>query len=266
MKKLELGLIRHVIVRIGIKTDEIMLTLVTTDFNIPKEKELIEFITSKNPEIKTIAKNLNDKNTNVIFGDKTQIIYGNGYIYDYLCGKKFKISPLSFYQVNPTQTEKLYNEAIRCAELTGVETIFDLYCGIGTIGICASDKAKKIYGIETIPEAIEDAKENAKLNGIENAEYFVGDVEKFLPEFIKAEKINPDMVFIDPPRRGCDKTAIDTLLEIKPKKIVYVSCNPATLARDLAIFENKYELKHLAICDMFPGTGHVECVAKLEVI
>lgn len=165
------GSIRHIIIRIGKKTNEVMITLVTNS-EIEKQKELVELLTSKYPEIKTIAKNINSKNTNVILGDKTGIIYGNGYIYDYLGSKKFKISPLSFYQVNPIQTEKLYSKAVEYAELTGKETIFDLYCGIGTIGIFASDKVNKIYGIETIPEAIEDARENAKINQIENSEFF----------------------------------------------------------------------------------------------
>lgn len=147
----------------------------------------------------------------------------------------------------------------------GNETIFDLYCGIGTIGIFASDKAKKIYGIETIPEAIEDAKQNATLNNIENAEYFVGDVEKELPELIEKRSITPDVVFVDPPRKGCDKTAIDTLLKIESKRIVYVSCNPATLGRDLKLLEEKYELEHLSVCDMFPYTSHIECVCALKL-
>ncbi len=261
-KKLE-GSIRHIIIRVGKKTNEVMITLVSNSEKIPYEKELIKFITEKYQEIKTIAKNINCKNTNVILGNKTEILYGNGYIYDYLGEFKFKISPMSFYQVNPIQTEKLYNKAIEYANLTGNETIFDLYCGIGTIGIFASKKCKNLYGIETIKEAIKDAKENAKINNIENAEFFAGDVEKILPEFIKERNIKPDVVFVDPPRRGCDKTALDTLLQIESKRIVYVSCNPATLGRDLKLLEEKYELKEVSICDMFPFTSHVECVCCL---
>ncbi len=259
------GSIRHIIIRIGKKTNEIMITLVTNTEKIKNEKELVEYLISKYPEIKTIAKNINNKNTNVILGNKTEIIYGDGYIYDVLENKKFKISPLSFYQVNPIQTEKLYSKAVEYADLTGKETVFDLYCGIGTIGIFASDNVKKIYGIETIPEAIEDAKENAKINEIENSEFFVGDVEKVLPELIKQRKLSADVAFIDPPRKGCDKIALDTLLQVMPNKIVYVSCNPATLARDLKILEEKYELKKLAICDMFAFTSHVECVSVLNL-
>ena len=259
------GSLRHIIIRIGKKTNEVMITLVSNTNKILKENELVMAITSKFNEVKTIAKNINSKNTNVILGDKTEILFGDGYIYDYLGNKKFKISPMSFYQVNPIQTEKLYSKAVEYAELTGSETIFDLYCGIGTIGIFASDNVKKIYGIETISEAIEDAKENAKINGIENSEFFSGDVEKVLPELIKTKNLSADVVFIDPPRKGCDKKAIDTILQIEPKRIVYVSCNPATLGRDLKLLEEKYELKKIAICDMFCFTSHVECCAVLDL-
>ncbi len=264
-EKSRTGILRHIVIRVGVKTNEAMVTLVVNNWKIPKEKELTNFLTKQFPEIKTIVKNLNDKNTNVILGTKNKAIFGDGYITDSLLGKKFKISNLSFYQVNLIQTEKLYAKAIEYAQLSGNETIFDLYCGIGTIGICASDKAKQLFGIETIPEAIENAKENANLNGVENSEFFVGDVEKTLPEFIEKRKVKPDVVFVDPPRKGCDRTALETLLEVAPKRIVYVSCNPATLGRDLKILEEKYEVKRLAICDMFPWTGHVEVVAMLQL-
>lgn len=257
------GSLRHIIIRIGIKTNEVMVTLVSNTKELEKEKALVDCIIKKYSNIKTIVKNINSKNTNVILGRDNVVLYGDGYIYDYLLDKKFKISPMSFYQVNPIQTEKLYSKAIEYAGLTGEETIFDLYCGIGTIGICASDNAKKLYGIETISEAIEDAKINAKLNNIENAEFFVGDVEKRLPQFIAERNIFADVIFIDPPRRGCDKEALDTIMQIAPRKIVYVSCNPATLARDLKILESKYEIKKIAICDMFPWTSHIECVTVL---
>ena len=259
------GLVRHIIVRIGVKTNEIMVILVLNSLDFPCEEEFIDFITKKNPNIKTIVKNLNNKNTNVILGKENKVIFGDGYIFDYLGDKKFKISPLSFYQVNPVQTEKLYNKAVEFAELTGTETIFDLYCGVGTIGIFSSGKAKKLYGIETIENAIKDARENAKINNIENSEFFVGNVEEVLPKLLEGRKIKPDVVFLDPPRKGCDKTAIDTLLNVEPKKIIYISCNPASLARDLAIFEEKYEIKRICLCDMFPGTSHIETVVKLEL-
>ena len=259
------GTIRHIVIRAGKKTDEIMVNLVTNQENIPHEKELVEELIQKFTNIKTIVKNINNKNTNVILGKEVKVLYGEGFIYDFIGKYKFKISPLSFFQVNPVQTERLYSKAVEYADLKGNETIFDLYCGIGTIGIFSSDKAKKIYGIETIPEAIEDAKQNATLNNIENAEYFVGDVEKELPELIEKRSITPDVVFVDPPRKGCDKTAIDTLLKIESKRIVYVSCNPATLGRDLKLLEVKYELEHLSVCDMFPYTSHIECVCALKL-
>ena len=259
------GSIRHIIIRIGKKTGEVMVTLVTNTEKIEKEDELVKYIIEKYSEIKTIVKNINGRNTNVILGNENKVLYGDGYIYDYLGDFKFKISPMSFYQVNPVQTEKLYSKAIEYADLRGGETIFDLYCGIGTIGIFASKKAGKLYGIETIKEAIEDAKENAKINKIENAEFFVGDVENALPEFISQRNIRPDVVFVDPPRKGCDKLALDTIKKIEPKRIVYISCNPATLARDLKILEEKYELKNISICDMFPFTSHVECVSVLNL-
>lgn len=263
-EKTLLGSIRHIVIRIGKKTNEVMVTLVTNTEKIEYEQELVSYITSKYQEIKTIVKNINNQNTNVILGKENKILYGDGYICDCLGNFKFKISPMSFYQINPIQTEKLYGKAAEYAKLTGNEVVFDLYCGIGTIGIFASKKVKKLYGIETVPEAIEDAWQNAKLNNLENAEFFVGDVEKTLPKFIKERNIEPDVVFVDPPRKGCDKTALDTLLQIKPKRIVYVSCNPATLARDLKILEEQYEIKDVSICDMFPFTSHVECVALLQ--
>ena len=259
------GLIRHIIVRIGIKTNEIMVILVLNSWDLPYEKELIDFIINRNPKIKTIVKNLNNKNTNVILGQENKTIFGDGYIYDYLDDKKFKISPLSFYQVNPVQTVKLYQKAVEFAELSGNEIIFDLYCGVGTIGIFASNKAKKLYGIEVIENAIKDARLNAKINNIDNAEFFVGNVEEILPKFLKEREIKPDIVFLDPPRKGCDITAIQTLLDVKPSKIIYISCNPASLARDLKIFDEKCEIKKISLVDMFPGTSHVECVAVLNL-
>lgn len=259
------GEIRHIYLRIGIKTNEVMLVLVTNKRKITKEKELIEFITTKYPQIKTVVKNINTKFTNVILGNADEVLFGDGYIEDELLGVKFKISPISFYQVNPVQTEKLYSTAIEGANLTGKETIFDLYCGIGTIGICALGRAKYLYGIETVPQAIEDAKENAKINNIENAEFIVGNVEEELPKLIEKKAIKPDVVFVDPPRKGCDNVAIETLLKIKAKKIVYISCNPATLVRDLVKLKEMYEIKEIQPVDMFPFTSHVECVSVLTL-
>ena len=258
------GLLRHIVVKVGIRTGEIMCILVINGNKIPKEQELVEMLV-KRFNVKTIVKNINKKNTNVILGEQNIVIHGDGYIYDILGDYTFKISPMSFYQVNPIQTEKLYSAAIKGAGLTGKETIFDLYCGIGTIGICALNKANYLYGIETVPQAIEDAKENARINNIKNAEFIVGNVEDKLPKLIKEKNIKPDVVFIDPPRKGCDKIAIETLLKIGAKKIVYISCNPATLARDLVKLKEKYEIKEVQPVDMFPFTSHVEVVSLLSI-
>lgn len=257
------GIFRHIIVKIGMATKQIMCILVVNEENVKKEKELVEGLKERFQEIKTIVKNINNKNTNVILGDKNVILYGDGYIEDKLGEYTFKISPMSFYQINPIQTEKLYNLAIKRAELTGNETILDLYCGIGTIGIFASKHVKQVYGIEIIPQAIEDAKENSKINNIKNTEFMVGDVEFALSELLEKRKILPEVVFVDPPRKGLDNTTIQNLLKIEPKKIIYISCNPATLVRDLKIFEGKYEIKDITPVDMFPWTKHVEVVSVL---
>lgn len=258
------GTFRHIIVKVGMKTNEVMCVLVTNEEKIKNEKQLVSELKEKFPEIKTIVKNINDKNTNVILGNRNIILYGDGYIKDKLGEFTFKISPMSFYQINPIQTEKLYNLAIKKAELTGNETIFDLYCGIGTIGIFASKHVRQVYGIEIIPQAIEDAKENAKINDIKNTEFMVGDVEFALSELIEKRKIMPEVVFVDPPRKGLDNTTIQNLLKVEPRKIIYISCNPATLMRDLKAFEGKYEIKDITPVDMFPWTKHVECVSVLK--
>ena len=203
------------------------------------------------------------KNTNVILGSENNVLYGDGYIYDKLGDYTFKISPLSFYQINPIQTEKLYNLALEKAELTGKETLLDLYCGIGTIGIFASKYFKKVYGIEIVEQAIEDAKYNAKINSIDNIEFFAGDVEKVLPKIIERDNIKPNVVFVDPPRKGLDKKTIGILQELEPSKIIYISCNPATLARDARILlDAGYKIKEVVGYNMFPQTSHVETVVQ----
>lgn len=253
-EKNQTGTIRHIVIRIGVMTNEVMLILVVNNKDFKEEKNFTKYITSKYPEIKTIVLNYNMKDTNVILGNENKTIYGQGYIYDILGDYKFKISPLSFYQVNPIQTEVLYNKALEYAKLTGKETILDLYCGIGTIGIFASSKAKKVFGIEIIENAVKDAKENAKINNIPNAEYFCGQVEKILPQIIKQYGIKPQVIFVDPPRKGLDSQTIETLLQLEPQKIIYISCNPATLARDLACLEQKYKTTEITPVDMFPYT------------
>ena len=257
------GVIRHIIIRIGIITNEVMLILVVNENRINKQEELVSYITSRYPEIKTIVKNYNTKNTNVILGNKNETIFGEGYIYDFLGEYKFKISPLSFYQTNPVQTEALYNKALDYAELTGKETVLDLYCGIGTIGIFAAKKAKQVYGIEVIENAVKDAKENAEINNVKNAEFYLGEVENILEDILEKNKVKPDVVFVDPPRKGLDNKTIEILKDLMPQKIVYVSCNPATLARDLKLLEEKYNIREITPVDMFPYTKHIETVSIL---
>ena len=240
-----------------------MITIVSNQETIPNEEMLVNKITEEFKEIKSITKNVNSKNTNVILGDKTYILYGDGIIEDYLGEFKFEISTESFYQVNPIQTEVLYNKALEYADLTGNENIFDLYCGIGTIGIFASKKAKSVYGIEVIPQAIENAKKNASANSINNCQFITGEVEEVLPNLVINH--SADVVFIDPPRKGCERSVLETLLEVKPKKIVYISCNPATLARDLAILDDKYNICEIQPVDMFPWTSHIENIAILKL-
>jgi len=258
------GLVRHILVKIGIKTNEIMVVFITTDDKFIHQKEIIEELTNKFKNIKSIVQNINNEVTNTILGDKNILLYGDKYITDILGGYKFKISPLSFYQVNPIQTEKLYNKAIEFAELTGNEIVYDLYCGIGTISLFVSKYAKKVYGIEIIEEAIKDAKENAKLNNVSNTEFFAGEVERILPQMHK-RGINADVIFVDPPRKGLDATTINTILSIEPEKVVYISCNPATLARDLKMLEEKYEVKKVQPVDMFPNTHHCEVVIVMSL-
>ena len=259
------GLFRHVVIKVGIKTKQIMCILVINGKTIPQEQKLIQDLITKFPEIKTIVKNINIKNTNVILGQENINIYGEGYIEDILGEYTFKISPLSFYQVNPVQAEKLYNLGVEMAQISKKDTVFDLYCGIGTISLFMAKYAKKVYGIEIVNEAVEMAKENAKSNNIKNAEFYVGDVEIVLDELINKQGIKADIVMFDPPRKGLDKNSINNILKIKPKKIVYISCNPATLIRDLAMIEETYEIKNIVPVDMFPFTSHVECVSLLSI-
>ncbi len=259
------GLVRHIVTKVGIKTGEIMCVIVINGHKIPDENELVENLKTRYPEIKAIVKNINMKNTNVILGQENINLYGNGYIEDILGEYKFKISPLSFYQVNPVQAEKLYNLGVSMAEITKDDVVFDLYCGIGTISLFMSKFAKKVYGIEIVEEAVKMAKENAKNNNVLNTEFFAGDVEIVLDDLINNKGLKADVVMFDPPRKGLDKKSIDNILNIRPKKIVYISCNPATLIRDLADFENEYDIKTIIPVDMFPFTSHVECCSVLQL-
>ena len=264
-EKTQKGLIRHIVTKIGIKTNEIMCILVINGSKMPKEKELVEELTNKYKNIKTIVKNINTKNTNVILGNVNINLFGDGYITDILGEYKFKISSMSFYQVNPIQAEKLYNIGVESANITKDDVVFDLYCGIGTISLFMSKFAKKVYGVEIVEEAIVAAKENAKINDVENTEFIAGDVEKVLDELVNKKQIIPDIIMVDPPRRGLDNTSIENIKKVRPKKLVYISCNPASLVRDLAKLEEIYEVKKIKPVDMFPYTSHVEVCALLEL-
>ena len=259
------GLIRHIVTKIGIKTNEIMCIIVINGNKIPKEQELVKEVIDHFKNVKTIIKNINKKNTNVILGKDNINLYGDGYITDKLGGFTFKISPLSFYQVNPIQAEELYKIGVESAGISKNDTVFDLYCGIGTISLFMAKYAKKVYGIEIVDEAIEDAKENAKMNNMTNTEFLCGNVETVLDNLIYEKKIKPDSIMVDPPRKGLDNKTIENILKIKPNKLVYISCNPATLVRDLSKLEELYEVNRIKPVDMFPFTSHVECVAVLQL-
>ena len=258
------GLFRHIVIKVGIKTGEIMCVFVINGKKIPKESELVKQILDRFPNIKTIVKNINTKDTNVIMGYENINIYGEGYIYDDLGDYTFKISPLSFYQVNPVQAEKLYNIGVNAAEINKDDIVFDLYCGIGTISLFMAKYAKKVYGVEIVEQAIEDARENAKLNKVTNTEFIAGDTEIILDDLINNKKIIPNVVMVDPPRRGLDNKSIENILKIKPDRLVYISCNPATMVRDLAKFEDVYEIIEIQPVDMFPFTSHCEVISILK--
>lgn len=258
------GVLRHIMARFGRKTDELMIVLITRTEKLPHRKEIVEKIVAALPNVKSVVHNVNPKRTNVILGERTQVLWGQNVIYDYIGNVKFAISPRSFYQVNPVQTQVLYDKALAYAGLTGEEIVFDAYCGIGTISLFLAQQAKKVYGVEVVPDAINDAKKNADLNGITNVEFTVGEAEVVIPNWAK-EGIHADVIVVDPPRKGCDAALLKTIIEMKPKRVVYVSCNPATLARDLGILEaDDYQTVEVQPVDMFPMTMHVELVALMS--
>ncbi len=258
------GLLRHIYFRKGFATGEVMACAVINANSIPNGEFLVSLLREKVDGLTSVAVNINKEKTNVILGKETNIIWGEKYIRDNLLGKDFLISPNSFYQVNHNQCEKLYAKAKNFAGLTGNETVLDLYCGVGTIGLTMAENVKQLVGIEIIPQAIENAKENAKINHIANAQFICADAPKGA-EILKKQGVNPDIIILDPPRKGCEKSLFDTIEQLSPKKIVYVSCDSATLARDLAILKEKgYEAKKVSAVDMFPRTPHVECVTLIE--
>lgn len=257
------GLVRHVLLRKGFASGELMVCIVINGERLPHAEALVKRLSAMG--VQSISCSVNREKTNVIMGTRILNLYGPGYITDSIGNVSYRISPLSFYQVNPVQTERLYGTALEFAGLTGEETVWDLYCGIGTISSFLAQKAKKVYGVEIIPQAIEDARENAKRNGLSNVEFFVGKAEEVLPEQYEKNHIYADVIVVDPPRKGCDSVCLDTIVKMAPKRVVYVSCDSATLARDLKYLgERGYEVRRVRAVDMFGMSGHVETAVKLE--
>ena len=265
------GLVRHVLIRYGFKTDEIMVCLVINGEKLPHAEKLVDKL-CKIPGMTSITISVNKAKTNVIMGNEIKLLWGQTYITDYIGNVKYQISPLSFYQVNPVQTEKLYGLALDYADLNGNETVWDLYCGIGTISLFLAQNAKQVYGVEIVPQAIDDARNNAKINDITNAEFYVGKAEEVLPEYYReyqeshgGETAHADVIVVDPPRKGCEESLLQTIVDMQPEKVVYVSCDSATLARDVKFLrESGYELKKITPVDQFPNTVHVETVVLLS--
>lgn len=258
------GLLRHVVVKKAFRTGEMMLVLVTNGQDIPHVEAWISLIREQLPQVVSICQNMNTKQTNVIFGDETRVLWGRDVIYDYIGDVQFAISARSFYQVNPVQTEVLYSKTVEYAGLTGRETVIDAYCGIGTISLFLAQHAERVYGVEIVKEAIDDARSNADLNGMKHVTFEVGASEDVIPRW-KEQGIEADVIVVDPPRKGCDPRLLETILEMKPERVVYVSCNPSTLARDLRILEDGgYRTVEVQPVDMFPHTVHVEVIVKLE--
>lgn len=264
------GLVRHILIRYGFTSKEIMVCLVVNGTKLPEVERLIEKL-ERIPGMTSISLNVNREKTNVILGREVKTLWGQEYITDKIGNVSYQISPLSFYQVNPVQTKKLYEKALEYADLKGNETVWDLYCGIGTISLFLAQKAKQVYGVEIVPAAIEDAQKNARLNGMENVEFFVGKAEEVLPGFYEdyarrypGEHARADVIVVDPPRKGCEPSVLDTMVKMQPERIVYVSCDSATLARDLKILcERGYRVERCVGCDMFPQTVHTETICKL---
>ncbi|TCK89044.1 23S rRNA (uracil1939-C5)-methyltransferase [Natranaerovirga hydrolytica] len=258
------GLMRHILIRAGHFTKEIMVCIVINGKDLPQKDQVIKALTTI-PNMKSISVNINTEKTNVILGHQTKKLWGTDYILDTLGNITYQISPQSFYQVNTVQTEKLYNKVLEYAQIKGDETIWDIYCGIGTITLYLAQKAKKVYGVEIVKEAIEDARKNAQMNNINNVEFYTGKAEDVIPRKYNEEGIYADTIVVDPPRKGCDESVLKTIVDISPKKMIYVSCDPSTLARDLKyLCENGFEVKEVQPVDMFGHTVHVECVVLMR--
>ena len=265
-EKTHTGVLRHLVTKVGFTSKEVMVVLVANGRKLPYLNELASVLKENIPGFKTLVVNVNREKTNVILGQENRVIYGDGKINDNIGDLVFEISPLSFFQVNPVQTEVLYNKALEYANLGENDTVFDIYCGIGTISLFLAQKAKKVYGIEIVEEAIKDAKINANINNLDNVEFYVGKAEEVVPKMYSEGK-TANVVVVDPPRKGCDEKVLDTIVSMKPDRVVYVSCNPSTLARDLAYLDERgYKCVEIQPVDMFPHTMHVETVAKLRRI
>ena len=258
------GLLRHLVTKVAFKTGEIMVVLVTKSKKLAHTEQLVEMLLREVKGIKSIVQNINEKNTNVIMGDENIVLYGENKIVDYIGNLKFNISAQSFFQVNPVQTEILYKKALEYAELKGEERVIDIYCGIGTISLFLAQKAKKVVGVEIVESAIKDARENARINNINNAEFYTGRAEEVIPKLYE-NGFYAHVVVVDPPRKGCDEKVLETIVKMKPRRVVYVSCNPATLGRDLAYLEERgYKTVKVQPVDMFPHSAHVECIALIQ--
>ncbi|WP_077210892.1 23S rRNA (uracil(1939)-C(5))-methyltransferase RlmD [Bacillus dakarensis] len=261
-EKTRKGLVRTIVARAGVESGELQIVLITSKKELPKKDMIVQEIKKTLPEVKSIVQNVNGQKTSVIFGDQTVTLEGNDFIQETLGDLQFELSARTFFQLNPEQTVKLYNEVKEAAQLTGKEKVVDAYCGVGTIGLWVADKAGEIRGMDVIPESIEDAKKNAARHGIKHAKYVTGKAEEVLPKWAK-EGWNPDVIIVDPPRTGLDQQLLKTILKVKPKRLVYVSCNPSTLAKDIAVLSSKYKVEYMQPVDMFPQTSHVECVSQL---
>ncbi|KAF0820596.1 putative RNA methyltransferase YfjO [Bacillus sp. ZZV12-4809] len=256
------GIVRTIVVRVGIQTGELQIVLITAQKELPKKEIIIEKIKSELPEVKSIIQNVNGEKTSIIFGQETMNLDGSDFIQETLGDLQFELSARTFFQLNPEQTVKLYNEVKRAAALTGKEKVADAYCGVGTIGLWVAGQAAEIRGMDIIRESIEDAKKNAARHGIKHAQYVVGKAEEWLPKWTK-EGWKPDVIIVDPPRTGLDQQLLKTILKVQPKKVVYVSCNPSTLAKDISVLSSKYKVNGIQPVDMFPQTAHVECISQL---
>nr|WP_062110488.1 23S rRNA (uracil(1939)-C(5))-methyltransferase RlmD [Bacillus niameyensis] len=261
-EKTKKGIVKTIVVRVGVETGQVQIVLVTTGKELPRKEMIIKEIKKRLPEVMSVMQNINPKKTSLVFGDKTQKLAGTEYIEEKMSVFSYELSARAFFQLNPEQTLKLYDEVKKAAQLTGKEKIVDAYCGVGTIGLWLAEDAAEIRGMDVIAEGITDAKKNARKHGVENAMYVTGKAEDILPKWEK-EGWHPDVIIVDPPRTGCDEKFLQTLLKIKPKKFIYVSCNPSTLAKDLQFISKHYQVEYIQPVDMFPQTAHVECISQL---